>query len=549
MADFTNVEVTDTFDQWRIKTNQLGSDFIAFEAQVEEDIANIDLSGLAPLSHTHPINDIINLQSSLDSKANQSTTYTKTETDAKYVTLSTAQSVTGDKTFTKSLTASGGISSPSVNITGSASTNKLTITSGKMRLRNQDYTWPSSYTAGRYLKTDAQGNLSWEEVAGGTGDVNLSTLVFNDIVPVGTIIPWAATSLPADGKWKFCNGDEVSNTTYPQIAALLGNRYGTAASGKTKLPNFAGRVPLGAGGAFSVGGTGGSANITGTTAGHTLTIDQIPSHSHTLNTDANYGYKDAITQPAKYITGQSETSPIGPADSTLNNQNYINTSGGGLAHSHSISLTNANYQPYLTTQYIIKVLPDDVQQVSINAGNGINVKNASNQDTTTLDLFSTKIELKADTSQFKFSASGLLQLVTPVVSQASITNQINTAVSGLATEAYVDDNGITQTTGTAPYYGCRAFAVFNGQSSTITPQSSGNVASITRTSTGTFKVTFTTAMPIANYSVVVTANHHSYSTYSTNENIRDRTTSGFTVYCGGSSGLYNPDYISFVVFA
>jgi microcystin-dependent protein len=513
MADFTNVEVTDTFDQWRIKTNQLGSDFIAFEAQAEEDIANIDLSGLAPLSHTHPINDIINLQSSLDSKANQSTTYTKTETDAKYVTLSTAQSVTGDKTFTKSLTASGGISSPSVNITGSASTNKLTIASGKMRLRNQDYTWPSSYAAGRYLKTDAQGNLSWEEVAGGTGDVNLSTLVFNDIVPVGTIIPWAATSLPADGKWKFCNGEEVSNTTYPQISELLGNRYGAAASGKTKLPNFAGRVPLGAGGAFSVGGTGGSANITGTTAGKTLTQENLPSgiKGEAYLYRVQLGGRGGVLGSSQDLRG---TNLSDDGNSTAGGDGPANLKfdlgGQDVAHSHSISLTDANYQPYLTTQYIIKVLPDDVQQVSINAGNGINVKNASDQDTTTLDLFSTKIELKTDPSQFKFSSSGLLQLVTPAVSQASITSQINTAVSGLATKAYVDSNGITQSTGPAPYYGVRAWCHYNGSSQVIHAQ--GNIASVTRHGKGDYEFFFTEEMPSSAYAISLSYSNEVTST-------------------------------------
>jgi microcystin-dependent protein len=450
MADFTNVEVTDTFDQWRIKTNQLGSDFIAFEAQVEEDIANIDLTGLAPLSHTHPINDIINLQSSLDSKADQSTTYTKTETDAKYITLGTTQSVTGSKTFTAALTTSGGISSSSVNIIGTGSTNKLTIESGKMRLRNQDYTWPTSYTAGRYLQTDSQGNLSWAAVAGGSGSVNLSTLVFNDIVPVGTIMPWAGTSLPADNKWKFCDGSRISNGAYPALVALLGNKYqGTKpnVNGETYLPDFSGRVPLGAGGTFSVGGTGGSGNnsvsISGATNPVTLTAAQsgLPSHNHVQGHNSTTGVQGRFGNTTGLPNGNISdvTGSIGVQNTGAN----TSTAGGTSAvesHSHSFSGSTSisNYQPYVTTQYIIKVLPDDVQQVSITAGNGINVKNASNQDTNTLDLFSTSINVKANTNHFKFNNSGLLELKTPAVSQASITSQIRSATSGFATKDYVD---------------------------------------------------------------------------------------------------------------
>jgi hypothetical protein len=118
-------------------------------------------------------------------------------------------------------------------------------------------------------------------------------------------------------------------------------------------------------------------------------------------------------------------------------QNVYTANAGGYSashsHSHSLAGSVSTLQPYLVTKYIIKVLPDDVQQVSIEAGDGINVKDANNSDTDTLDLFSTKIELLADTTQFKFNTGGQLQLVTPAVSQDDITSQISTAVSGLTT--------------------------------------------------------------------------------------------------------------------
>ena len=530
MADFTNVEVTDTFDQWRIKTNQLGSDFIAFESQVADDIANIDLSNLVTLSTNQTISG--NKTFSGDSKFTGGV-----DLNGSIVTTYTAEGVTNyaielglDKTgdmqsfidfhatggsddydarvfrsssgmfeitqrgsgplylnttdganielYSNSATNEGArnniyydanehvfrsvdgsgpkvyidngtitansISSSNVNITGTGSANKLTIESGKMRLRNQDYTWPSSYSAGRYLRTDSQGNLSWAEVAGGSGSVNLSTLVFNDIVPVGTIMPWAGTSLPSDGKWKFCDGAQVSNATYPDIAALLGTKYGSASSGKTRLPNFAGRVPLGAGalsagGTFSVGQTGGASEtlvrFTGTTGSTTLTAEQsgLPLHRHVSPFGENSSVFSGRWGSQLYSAGQGTKGGI---DNDNNRYGYTSIQGGGDAeegHSHTLNLQSATslFQPYLTTQYIIKVLPDDVQQVSITAGNGINVKDASNQDTTTLDLFSTSINVKANTNHFKFNSSGLLELKTPAVSQASITSQISSAVAAI----------------------------------------------------------------------------------------------------------------------
>tara|TARA_X000000950_G_scaffold288115_1_gene403370 strand:- start:3795 stop:5129 length:1335 start_codon:yes stop_codon:yes gene_type:complete len=63
---------------------------------------------------------------------------------------------------------------------------------------------------------------------------------------------------------------------------------------------------------------------------------------------------------------------------------------------------------------------------------------------------------------------------------------------------------ITTTSGTAPYYGCRAWANFDGLA-TASPVilASGNVASVTRVSEGLYDVIFTTNMPSANYAILI----------------------------------------------
>lgn len=62
-------------------------------------------------------------------------------------------------------------------------------------------------------------------------------------------------------------------------------------------------------------------------------------------------------------------------------------------------------------------------------------------------------------------------------------------------------NVITLTTGSAPYYGARAFINFNG-TGTIAIKSSGNVSGITDHGTGNYTMTFATAMPDVNYAEV-----------------------------------------------
>jgi len=65
-------------------------------------------------------------------------------------------------------------------------------------------------------------------------------------------------------------------------------------------------------------------------------------------------------------------------------------------------------------------------------------------------------------------------------------------------------NIITTTTGSAPYYGARAWVNFNG-TGVVAIRDSGNVTSITDNGTGDYTVNFTTAMPDANYAAVITA--------------------------------------------
>jgi hypothetical protein len=70
-------------------------------------------------------------------------------------------------------------------------------------------------------------------------------------------------------------------------------------------------------------------------------------------------------------------------------------------------------------------------------------------------------------------------------------------------------SAITDQSGTAPIYGIRAWASFNGASGGTVINAAGNVDSIVRTATGKYTITFTTAMEDANYAV-------STSGYSTN---------------------------------
>jgi len=113
----------------------------------------------------------------------------------------------------------------------------------------------------------------------------------------------------------------------------------------------------------------------------------------------------------------------------------------------------------------------------------------------------------------KDSGVSTAKILDASVTFAKLTDVIDDDTMGTATatnlatsesiKAYVDteitDHGITQTTGTAPYFGVRAWANYNGTSDTL--NASGNIASVTKNGTGLYTFTFTTAMPDTNYAV------------------------------------------------
>jgi len=100
------------------------------------------------------------------------------------------------------------------------------------------------------------------------------------------------------------------------------------------------------------------------------------------------------------------------------------------------------------------------------------------------------------------SQAGLLGDQTTATWQAG-TGTTESLVSPAKVLAAIEENSITQTSGSAPYYGCRAFVFIEDGSDASNTWTGQNIASVVRTSTGAYTVTFTTAMPNANYAIAI----------------------------------------------
>jgi microcystin-dependent protein len=147
------------------------------------------------------------------------------------------------------------------------------------------------------------------------------------LVPTGTINAYGGSSSP--NGWLLCDGSAVSRTTYAALFAVLSTTYGVGDGSTTfNLPNLKGRVPVGRDAAQtefdSLGETGGAKT-------HTLTIAEIPAHTHTYLGVSGQGSANLGDTCADEANRPTETS---------------GSTGGGGAHN--------NLQPYLVINYIIK---------------------------------------------------------------------------------------------------------------------------------------------------------------------------------------------------
>ena len=99
----------------------------------------------------------------------------------------------------------------------------------------------------------AESTLTASGSAHVTGDLTVSGLITGfGIAPIGSIIMWSGSENNIPSGWALCNGQTVSGRTTPDLRD---------------------RFIVGAGGNYAVGATGGVNQVT-------LTLNQIPSHSH-----------------------------------------------------------------------------------------------------------------------------------------------------------------------------------------------------------------------------------------------------------------------------
>jgi len=144
--------------------------------------------------------------------------------------------------------------------------------------------------------------------------------------------------------------------------------------------------------------------------------------------------------------------------------------------------------------------------------------------------------------------------VTAILDEDDMTSDSATAVpTQQSVKAYVDDNGITQTSGTAPYLAARAFVYVEDGSDAANTYYGQNIASVVRNSTGDYTITFTTAMPDANYAIAMGPNSQGSAngSYGMSFGFEAKSAGSFRVQARRTTNhdIFEAAQFSFIIFA
>ena len=136
--------------------------------------------------------------------------------------------------------------------------------------------------------------------------------------------------------WALCNGQLLPINQNQALFSLLGTTFGGDGRVNFALPNLQGRTPIHVGSGHTLGERGGE-------QAHTLSIAELPTHTHVLNATSNTGNTPLPTNnvladsPSQLYAAAANLTSLAPGS--------VANVGGSQAHQ--------NMQPFLTLSFCI----------------------------------------------------------------------------------------------------------------------------------------------------------------------------------------------------
>lgn len=154
---------------------------------------------------------------------------------------------------------------------------------------------------------------------------------------VGEVRMFAGNFAPAG--WQLCEGQLLPISENETLFQLVGTTYGGDGQSTFAMPDLRGRLPVHQGNGFILAQTGGAEEVT-------LTVNQIPAHSHPYLASGSTGDQ---ANAQNNVVAASLTLDWYIEDTATNamSPQALTAVGGSQPHS--------NFQPYLCINFIISL--------------------------------------------------------------------------------------------------------------------------------------------------------------------------------------------------
>ncbi len=139
--------------------------------------------------------------------------------------------------------------------------------------------------------------------------------------------------------WALCDGRLLSISEYDTLFSLIGTTYGGDGQTTFALPDLRGRIPLhqgknpSTGTTYLIGEKNGVESVT-------LTVPQLPAHTHTVHASSQPGTQNS---PANAVWAKNAQLYSTSAPDGLMNASSLSSVGGNQPHSNLMPFTVINF--------------------------------------------------------------------------------------------------------------------------------------------------------------------------------------------------------------
>jgi microcystin-dependent protein len=144
----------------------------------------------------------------------------------------------------------------------------------------------------------------------------------------------------APKNWALCNGQLLPINQNQPLFALLGTTFGGNGQTNFALPDLRGRIPIHVGSGHTLGERGGE-------VGHTLSIAELPTHTHVLSATSATG-TNTPGAATLLATSNPQQAYGAPASLVAMDPGTVANVGGSQAH--------LNMMPFLTLNFCIALV-------------------------------------------------------------------------------------------------------------------------------------------------------------------------------------------------